>query len=126
MPEQRAVEIIKQLLNAFHALHTHHVIHRDIKLANIFLHDGIAKIGDFGFARELESEKERANTVVGTGFTMAPEVLDYEAYGIDADVYRYAFSLFFQGFIFILIKLNQSRRNILLDALRTLPSHRKK
>jgi serine/threonine protein kinase len=27
------------------------VIHRDIKVANIFIHNGRAKIADFGFAK---------------------------------------------------------------------------
>ena len=27
------------------------IVHRDIKSANIFLKDGVAKIADFGFAR---------------------------------------------------------------------------
>lgn len=26
------------------------IIHRDLKIANIFMHNGVAKIADFGFA----------------------------------------------------------------------------
>lgn len=32
------------------------IIHRDIKPANILLHNGVAKITDFGFARVIETE----------------------------------------------------------------------
>ena len=39
-------------MNAFRELHKRKVMHRDIKLANIFLHGDIVKIGDFGFAKQ--------------------------------------------------------------------------
>lgn len=38
-------------MNGFIYLHEHSIMHRDIKLANIFLHDDLAIIGDFGFAK---------------------------------------------------------------------------
>lgn len=28
-----------------------HIVHRDLKVANIFIRDGAAKIADFGFAK---------------------------------------------------------------------------
>lgn len=48
------------------------IMHRDIKLANLFLHDGDIVIGDFGFAR---IGVEIARTQLGTPSTMAPEML---------------------------------------------------
>lgn len=30
------------------------IVHRDLKSANIFLHNGRAKIADFGFAKEIK------------------------------------------------------------------------
>ena len=30
------------------------IIHRDFKIANIFLHNGVAKLADFGFAQRLK------------------------------------------------------------------------
>ena len=27
------------------------IVHRDLKIANVFLHEGITKIADFGFAK---------------------------------------------------------------------------
>ena len=45
---------IKHIINGFKAMNKAKVIHRDIKPANILLHNGVAKITDFGFARVLE------------------------------------------------------------------------
>ena len=35
------------------ALHEMNVIHRDIKLANIIIHNSILKLADLGFAKRL-------------------------------------------------------------------------
>lgn len=40
-------------------MHDRKVIHRDLKLGNIFLNDTQVKIGDFGLATQLKSEEER-------------------------------------------------------------------
>jgi serine/threonine protein kinase len=37
-------------------LHAKRIIHRDLKPENILLHNGIIKIGDFGFARSMEGD----------------------------------------------------------------------
>jgi serine/threonine protein kinase len=41
---------MKQILNGMRGLHELNVIHRDLKLANILIHNGILKIADLGFA----------------------------------------------------------------------------
>lgn len=38
-------------MNGFKILHQNNVIHRDVKLANIFLDNDKIVIGDFGFAK---------------------------------------------------------------------------
>lgn len=48
-------------------------MHRDFKLANIFLNDDNIVIGDFGFAK---SGADMATTKLGTPLTMAPELLN--------------------------------------------------
>ena len=50
--------IFRQICDAFSELYPKKIIHRDIKPANILLHNGIAKISDFGFARHIESSME--------------------------------------------------------------------
>lgn len=66
-----------QLINALKYLHTHRVIHRDLKLGNLFLNDKMeVKTGDFGLACKLEFEGEKKRTVCGTPNYIAPEILD--------------------------------------------------
>jgi len=53
------------------------VIHRDLKLGNLFLNDKMeVKIGDFGLATKLEFDGERKRTICGTPNYIAPEVLE--------------------------------------------------
>ena len=51
---------MKQILEGVHYLHQNRIIHRDLKLGNLFLNDELqVKIGDFGLATRLEHEGER-------------------------------------------------------------------
>ena len=65
------------IINGILYLHAHRIIHRDIKLANIFISDKMeVKIGDFGLAAKLEFEGERKKTICGTPNYIAPEILE--------------------------------------------------
>lgn len=46
----RAEAILKDIFSALLYLEGRHIVHRDLKISNILLHHGQAKIGDFGFA----------------------------------------------------------------------------
>ena len=56
------------------------MIHYDLKPANIFLHNGIVKILDFGICKLMEnpdeSNIELTSVNVGTFWYLPPEVLD--------------------------------------------------
>ena len=66
-----------QLIKALKYLHSHRVIHRDLKLGNLFLTDKMElKVGDFGLATKLDFEGEKKRTVCGTPNYIAPEILD--------------------------------------------------
>jgi len=68
---------LMQLIPALKHLHSHRIIHRDLKLGNLFLSDKMEiKIGDFGLATKLEFEGEKKKTICGTPNYIAPEVLD--------------------------------------------------
>ncbi len=51
LPEKEAVYFLKQIMNGFQELRKKKVLHRDFKLANLFVHDETLVIGDFGFAK---------------------------------------------------------------------------
>ena len=70
--EEESVYLLMQVMNGFKELHKNKIMHRDFKLANIFLDDDRAVIGDFGFAK---SGTEMAQTKLGSPITMAPEIL---------------------------------------------------
>ena len=65
-----------QIIGAIKYLHSRRVIHRDLKLGNIFFDpDMNLKIGDFGLASVLPSNDSRKYTICGTPNYIAPEVL---------------------------------------------------
>ena len=51
---------MRQILEGCVYLHNDKVIHRDLKLGNLFLNDNLdVKIGDFGLATKVDFEGER-------------------------------------------------------------------
>jgi len=54
--EVEAIAYMKQILNGLKDLHAMNVIHRDLKLPNILVHNSVLKIGDLGFAKLLSNK----------------------------------------------------------------------
>lgn len=68
---------IVQIISALKYLHAHRIIHRDLKLGNLFVSAKMElKIGDFGLATKLEFDGERKRTICGTPNYIAPEILE--------------------------------------------------
>ena len=77
--EVEARYYIYQLCQALKYIHSRKVIHRDLKLGNLFLTEKMGlKVGDFGLAAQVFFQGERKRTVCGTPNYLAPEVLDAE------------------------------------------------
>ena len=54
-----------QLIHGLKYLHSHKIIHRDLKLGNLFLTDKMQlKIGDFGLATKLDYDGEKKKNIV--------------------------------------------------------------
>uniref|UniRef100_A0A3P9M3V1 Serine/threonine-protein kinase PLK n=1 Tax=Oryzias latipes TaxID=8090 RepID=A0A3P9M3V1_ORYLA len=86
--EPEARYYMTQLLKGVHYLHSNKVIHRDLKLGNIFLNDDMeVKIGDFGLATKIEFDGERKKTLCGTPNYIAPEVLCKKGHSYEVDVW---------------------------------------
>jgi len=62
-------------------IHDGNRIHRDIKSDNLLLTTkGEIKISDFGYAAQLGEAKSKRNTIVGTPYWMAPELIRGQDY----------------------------------------------
>jgi len=76
-PEPQAANVMQQMLLAVHYLHSHGIVHRDIKLEN-FVYDAkdgdVLKLIDFGFSKFRE-RGAKMRTACGTLSYVAPEVL---------------------------------------------------
>ncbi|KAK0084064.1 hypothetical protein PV325_007665 [Microctonus aethiopoides] len=79
---------MKQILDGVHYLHKNRIIHRDLKLGNLFLDDELTvKIGDFGLATRLAHDGERKKTLCGTPNYIAPEILTKVGHSYEVDVW---------------------------------------
>jgi NIMA (never in mitosis gene a)-related kinase len=81
MKEGFILDIFVQISLAMLYCHKKRVLHRDLKLGNIFLtHEGLVKLGDFGIARVLKNTLELARTQVGTPYYLSPEICEGKPY----------------------------------------------
>jgi serine/threonine-protein kinase len=71
---REALTIARRLAEALHHAHTHGVVHRDVKPANIMLlESGEPKIMDFGIAKLEASQLTASGQFLGTPLYMSPE-----------------------------------------------------
>lgn len=77
LSEQEGMFYLYDLIMALKYLHKRRVIHRDLKLGNLFLDENVRiKVGDFGLAAQLEHDGEKKRTICGTPNYIAPEILE--------------------------------------------------
>eukprot|EP01129_Flabellula_baltica_P014192 TRINITY_DN6746_c0_g2_i1.p1 TRINITY_DN6746_c0_g2~~TRINITY_DN6746_c0_g2_i1.p1 ORF type:complete len:338 (-),score=76.91 TRINITY_DN6746_c0_g2_i1:61-1074(-) len=88
LTEPQISRITSEILSGLRYLHDNNQIHRDIKSDNILINErGEVKIADFGFAAQLTVGRTNRETMVGTPYWMAPELIRGMPYDNKVDVW---------------------------------------
>ena len=95
LPINEALKIFRDILEGFKEMNSHCIIHRDIKPPNIYISEGIYKIGDFGFAKVVNGLYEEIRTpLIGTPLYTPPQCLQEYPYSSKCDIWSLAIVLF--------------------------------
>ena len=95
-PAARVLQILHQVCGSLREAHGKGLIHRDIKPANIMLCEraelyDVVKVLDFGLVKDIQHDRPQltqGNTIVGTPFYMAPELIsDASVFSPLSDLY---------------------------------------
>ncbi|RUS86279.1 hypothetical protein EGW08_005971, partial [Elysia chlorotica] len=87
LPEEQVRTIAAQLVSALYYLHSHRILHRDMKPQNILLgKGGVIKLCDFGFARGMSTNTLVLTSIKGTPLYMSPELVEEKPYDHTADL----------------------------------------
>ena len=90
----RALTLFSEVLEGLAAAHRGGILHRDLKPENVLLaDDGRIKLGDFGLARELDSNTN-TGSLIGTIAYLSPELITRGYADARSDVYAAGILLF--------------------------------
>ncbi|PIK46213.1 putative serine/threonine-protein kinase 36 [Apostichopus japonicus] len=88
LPEEQVQVIACELVSALYYLHSHRILHRDMKPQNILLgKGGVVKLCDFGFARAMSVHTLVLTSIKGTPLYMAPELVEEKPYDHTTDLW---------------------------------------
>jgi serine/threonine protein kinase len=89
--KETLLSLLRQTAAALDYAHKKGIVHRDVKPANIMVHeDGTAKITDFGVAKIVSQQMTRAGTIMGTPSYMSPEQVQGDAVSGRSDQFSLA------------------------------------
>ncbi len=134
---KRALEMILDISYAICHLHTHGIIHRDLKLENILVtEEGEIKVIDFGIAQLLTHVKEEERSIflhrtIGTPVYMSPEQRENpenvsypsDIYSLGIIAYELVLGKFSHGHVHLSL-MPKGLQKILTKALRPNPDER--
>ena len=78
-------EMLVKLVRGLKSLHNLSILHRDLKCANVFMHNGVPKIGDLNVSKV--NKCGLAYTQTGTPYYASPEVWRDQPYGPSSDIW---------------------------------------
>ncbi len=82
LTEEEAIRLGMDVCTALSICRKKNIVHRDVSLDNVFVHDGSYKLGDFGVAKVLEGTVMQS--IAGKPLYMAPEI--YNATLVENDM----------------------------------------
>ena len=95
LPEDKAIQLARQICAGLHAAHEQGVVHRDLKPSNIMLDGrGNARVMDFGVAGFVQDLNARGDIASGTPAYMAPEQLARREVTRRSDLYSLGLVLY--------------------------------
>ncbi|HEU0220032.1 MAG TPA: serine/threonine-protein kinase [Gallionella sp.] len=96
LPLPKMMGIIARVADALDYAHKQHVVHRDVKPANIMYdpETDTPKVTDFGIARITDSSKTKTGMVLGTPSYMSPEQLAGKKIQGSSDLFSLGASLY--------------------------------
>lgn len=82
---------VRQIVRGLVYLKENNIVHRDIKLANLFINDQMQiQIGDFGLCAKLRDRHKRRRSFVGTPNYLPPEIIEeerWDGHSFEADIW---------------------------------------
>src|SRR6185436_15769937 len=94
LPQDKAVDIARQLCAGLAAVHERGILHRDLKPANVMIDErGDVRITDFGIAALADEIKGREE-MSGTPAYMSPEQLEGDELTVKSDIYSLGLVLY--------------------------------
>ncbi|CAM9332534.1 unnamed protein product [Chrysoparadoxa australica] len=88
LPESKVCNWFVQIALGLHYMHSHRILHRDIKTQNVFiLSCGRVVLGDLGISKVMTGTADFASTCIGTPYYMSPEIFQEKPYNHKSDVW---------------------------------------
>ncbi|KAJ9615053.1 hypothetical protein H2200_001127 [Cladophialophora chaetospira] len=96
LAEKYIIIVARELAKALKGLHEAGIIHRDVKAANVLIHqEGRLELCDFGVASILDTQTDKRKTFIGTLHWMPPELwTENPEYSDEVDVWEYGCTIY--------------------------------
>jgi serine/threonine-protein kinase len=96
LPLPQVMGIVARVADALSYAHANHVVHRDVKPANVMYEpeSDSVKVTDFGIARITDSSKTKTGMVLGTPSYMSPEQLSGKKIDGRSDLFSLGVTLY--------------------------------